>query len=126
VDLLLSAAPYAAPLARLTRVRSAGITDLRHGLGPEVGLPSGPHASIRCWAVAGALGSSTTGLSPQVLGDGLVRLPSALGQHRDPARHLPFAPERQWIAQGVGHLHLLSSPAVAGQLERWLREGAPL
>jgi pimeloyl-ACP methyl ester carboxylesterase len=46
IDLLLDAAPYAAPLARLGRVRSAGITDLRHGLPPDVGLPEGP----RCWA----------------------------------------------------------------------------
>lgn len=31
IDLLLQAAPYTAPFARLGRVRSAGITDLRHG-----------------------------------------------------------------------------------------------
>ena len=31
VDLLLGATPYAAPFARLGKVRSAGITDLRHG-----------------------------------------------------------------------------------------------
>ena len=31
IDLLLHATPYTAPFARLGRVRSAGITDLRHG-----------------------------------------------------------------------------------------------
>ncbi|MCU0775556.1 MAG: GPI inositol-deacylase, partial [Ideonella sp.] len=31
VDILLGATPYAAPLSRLGKVRSAGITDLRHG-----------------------------------------------------------------------------------------------
>ncbi|MGZ5268786.1 MAG: PGAP1-like alpha/beta domain-containing protein, partial [Caldimonas sp.] len=31
VDLVLEATPYAAPFARLGKVRSAGITDLRHG-----------------------------------------------------------------------------------------------
>ena len=31
VDLLLGATPYAAPFARLGKLRSAGITDLRHG-----------------------------------------------------------------------------------------------
>ena len=31
VDLVLGATPYAAPFARLGQVRSAGITDLRHG-----------------------------------------------------------------------------------------------
>lgn len=50
----------------------------------------------------------------------LVRLNSALGRHRDPARRLPFAPERQWVAEGVGHLDLLSSRAVARQLLDWL------
>lgn len=119
VDLLLDAAPYAAPLARLGRVRSAGITDLRHGLGADVGLPPG----VRCWAVAGTLGPGPEGLQPQLLGDGLVRLSSALGQHRDPARRLPFAPERQWVAKGVGHLDLLSSKAVGNRVEAWLRAG---
>jgi pimeloyl-ACP methyl ester carboxylesterase len=31
VDIVLGATPYAAPFARLGKVRSAGITDLRHG-----------------------------------------------------------------------------------------------
>ena len=120
VDLLLASAPYAAPLARLGRIRSAGITDLRHGLGPEVGLPPAPPQGPRCWAVAGTLGDDPASLKPRMLGDGLVRLPSALGQHRDPARRLPFPPERQWVARGVGHLDLLSSKAVANKVEAWL------
>jgi len=117
IDLLLDAAPYAAPLARLGRVRSAGITDLRHGLPPDVGLPEGP----RCWAIAGTLGDDPNALKPKLVGDGWVRLPSALGHHRDPARRLPFPPERQWIAKGVGHLDLLSSKAVGNKVEGWLR-----
>jgi hypothetical protein len=120
VDLLLDAAPYAAPLARLGRVRSAGITDLRHGLGPEVGLPT----EVRCWAIAGTLGADPDALPPKLLGDGLVRLPSALGQHRDPARRLPFPPERQWVAAGVGHLDLLSSKAVGNRVAAWLQAAA--
>lgn len=31
VDIVLGASPYTAPFARLGRIRSAGITDLRHG-----------------------------------------------------------------------------------------------
>ena len=31
IDMLLGATPYAAPFARLGKLRSAGITDLRHG-----------------------------------------------------------------------------------------------
>jgi hypothetical protein len=117
IDLLLGAAPYAAPLARLGRLRSAGITDLRHGLGPDVGLPRGP----RCWAIAGTLKAEPGAVPSRWLGDGLVRLSSALGQHPEPSRQLPFAPERQWVASGVGHLALLSSRAVGNRLEAWLR-----
>ncbi|WP_374658805.1 esterase/lipase family protein [Inhella sp.] len=121
IDLLLGAAPYAAPLARLGKVRSRGITDLRHGLPPEVGLPDGP-GGPRCWAMAGAIGQEASCLPPRLLGDGLVRVASGLGQHADPARHLPYPAERRWVAQGVGHLDLLSSRAVARRLLEWLGE----
>ncbi|OYU71815.1 MAG: permease [Burkholderiales bacterium PBB5] len=143
VDLLLSALPYAAPLARVGQVRSAGITDLRHGrvldddlpratggqpdrgadnpLPVAVPLPAGP----RCWALASRLAEAApTGragaLKDQWLGDGLVPVDSALGRHADPARQLAFAPEHQALIDGVGHLDLLSHPAVADQLRRWL------
>ena len=65
-------------------------------------------------------GKGARGLAPHVLGDGLVRLNSALGRHRDPARRLPFPEAHQWVAEGVGHLDLLSSRAVARQLCAWL------
>ncbi|MDP2007756.1 MAG: alpha/beta hydrolase [Rubrivivax sp.] len=125
VDLLLGAAPYAAPLARLGRVRSAGITDLRHGLsGPHhtpLPLPAGP----RCYAVAATLGEGSGALKGRLFGDGLVPVESALGHHRDAAHTLAFPAERQWVAHQTGHLDLLSSPAVAAQLQQWLCPGAP-
>jgi hypothetical protein len=57
----------------------------------------------------------------QLWGDGLVPVPSALGQHSNPARSLTFAPERQWLASGMGHMALLHHPDVTAQLLRWLR-----
>ncbi len=123
VDLLLGAAPYAAPLARLGRVRSAGITDLRHGLsGPHHGplpLPAGP----RCWAVAASLGEGHGALKGRLLGDGLVPVDSALGRHRDPAHTLAFASDRLCTVHTTGHLELLDSPVVATQLRQWLVPG---
>jgi PGAP1-like protein len=120
VDVLLGAAPYAAPLARLGRVRSAGITDLRHGLsGPHhtpLPLPVGP----RCWAVAATLGEGTGALKGRLFGDGLVPVDSALGRHRDAAHTLSFASDRQCVAHQTGHLDLLDSAAVASQLRLWL------
>jgi hypothetical protein len=115
-------------------LRSAGITDLRHGflvdedwLGRDrfsrgashqqiVPLPEG----MRCYALAGSLGAGGGGLKDQVLGDGLVPLDSALGRHKEPARTLAFAPEHQWVGSGLNHLALLSDAGVAEQLRRWL------
>ena len=134
IDVLLGATPYAAPFARLGQVRSAGITDLRHGnlldadwrgsdrfaRGADqrrvVALPDGP----RCWAIAASLAPVAGSFKERALGDGLVPLASALGRHRDPARTLAFAPERQWIAQGVGHLGLLGDAGVYAMLRRCL------
>ncbi|MBA4176158.1 MAG: permease [Leptothrix sp. (in: Bacteria)] len=124
VDLLLGAAPYAAPLARLGRVRSAGITDLRHGLsGPgqaPLPLPAGP----RCWAVAATLGEGSGALKGRLLGDGLVTVDSALGRHRDPSHALALPADHVCVVPATGHLDLLSSPAVATQLQCWLAAAA--
>lgn len=135
VDRLLMATPYTAPFARLGKLRSAGITDLRHGnlldedwAGADrftrhadhrrpVPLPAG----VNCCAVAASIGQRAGDLKDRALGDGLVPVASALGQHRDPARRLAFAPDRQLTVQGVGHLGLLDDPQVAAQLLLWLR-----
>jgi pimeloyl-ACP methyl ester carboxylesterase len=128
VDVLLGAAPYAAPLARLGKMRSAGINDLRHGnivngsgdgsARPDtLPLPT----TARCHAVAGSLGAEAGGVKEHLLGDGLVPVASALGQHREPARRLAFDRERQAVVQGTGHLDLLSSAAVFDALRTWLR-----
>lgn len=130
----LARIPYAAPFARLGRMRSAGITDLRHGnlldedwhgrdrferagdLRRIVPLPAG----VECYAVAAARGRRPGGLGARVWGDGLVPLHSALGQHADAERCLAIPPERRWIAWGTSHLALLSSRDVYTRLREWL------
>ncbi len=130
IDVLLGLSAYSAPLARLGQIRSAGVTDLRHGSlldedwqgrdrfarGPErprrVPLPEG----VRCHAIA-----ATRSLDPKVDGgDGMVLLSSALGRHPDPERHLAFPDDRQWVARGLGHLDLLDHPGVYEQIRSWL------
>jgi pimeloyl-ACP methyl ester carboxylesterase len=136
VDLLLGTTSYTAPMARLGKVRSAGITDLRHGylvdedwVGRDrfarvtdrrhhLPLPDG----VRCFAAAATLGSQDGDLKDRLLGDGLVPLDSALGRHHDPARSLAFAKDRQWVGYGMNHLDLLSRPEVYAQLRTWLQE----
>jgi pimeloyl-ACP methyl ester carboxylesterase len=131
LERLLAALPYAAPLARLGQIRSAGITDLRLGHITEaassdaqgrrhwdrVPLPG----NTRCYAVAASLGPAPSSLKSRLLGDGLVPVASALGRHREAARSLDFAPERQAVVYRTGHLELLSSPEVLDLLRGWLR-----
>jgi pimeloyl-ACP methyl ester carboxylesterase len=107
VDNLLSALPYAAPFARLGKLRSHGINDLRLGLPATMALPE----QIRCIAIAGGLGPVNS-LSSRLLGDGLVSVNSAFGRHRNAAKSLKLAAEQCILVPGVGHLDLLSSQAV--------------
>jgi alpha-beta hydrolase superfamily lysophospholipase len=134
IDLLLAASPYTAAFTRLSRLRSAGITDLRHGsvldsdwrgrdrFGCRADLrqPQPLPAAVPCFAIAGSLSKATPRNGRAARSDGLVPVASALGRHRDPRRDLGFAPRRQWVAYGTGHLDLLSSLAVHRQLQRWL------
>lgn len=120
-----------APLARLGRLRSAGVTDLRYGnvldahwaerdrFHPHddprarLDLPEG----VRCFALAGTL-SAAPGAS--LRSDGLVPVDSALGRHESDALRLEFPPEHQAILYGKGHLDLIDAPEVIDQLTRWL------
>jgi hypothetical protein len=127
---LLGAAPYAAPLARLGKVRSAGIHDFRFGnvlrrptdddgepgQADPVALPGG----TRCFAVAASLSRTAGSPKADLLGDGLVPVASALGQHDNPALSLAFDPAHRAVVYDTGHLGLLSSPEVAALLARWL------
>ena len=129
IDLLLGAAPYAAPLARLGKVRSAGINDLR--LGNILAAPSGDGDTqrcdpvdlpqgTRCFALAASLGPATPNLKSRLLGDGLVPVASALGQHHEQERQLAFAADHQAVVHDTNHLDLLSSAEVYRLLQQWL------
>ncbi len=116
VDVLLGATPYTAPLAKLGQLRSAGITDLRHGLGQSLPLPQG----VSCYAVAATTAGRRSALADRLVGDGLVPLRSALGQHDDASRTLAFPPAAQRIVYRTNHMQLLESAEVAEQLVNWL------
>jgi pimeloyl-ACP methyl ester carboxylesterase len=134
LDMLLGSNPYSAPLARLGKIRSAGITDLRFGnLVDEdwnkrdrfersgdsrvaVPLPKG----VACYAIAATTGTTAGDLSDLLIGDGIVPLASALGRHTNPKLVMKFDESRQWVAYGTNHLDLLSRPEVYAQIKRWL------
>ena len=131
---VLGKTPYIAPLERLGRIRSAGITDLRHGSvhdedwhgrdrfahGKDPRRPLPLPRGVRCYAIAGTVGSTETPLRDQVLGDGLVPVPSALGQHRDARFTLAFPKSHQWIAADTSHFDLLGRADVYGRIRKWL------
>jgi pimeloyl-ACP methyl ester carboxylesterase len=134
VDVLLGSTSYTAPFAKLGQLRSAGITDLRWGnvldadwqghdrfhRKPDsrvhVPLPEG----VACYAVAATMAAKRSNLANRLIGDGLVPLHSALGEHDDAQRNLAFAKTSQCIAYRTGHMALLSCPEVTRQMVHWL------
>jgi len=134
LDVILDSTPYTKPFTALGQLRSAGITDLRYGSvlhedwqghcrfhrKPDdrqvVPLPE----FVNCYTVAGTKADKRSLLADRVIGDGIVPLRSALGQHDDSSRTLAFAELSQWIAYGTSHLELLSSPEVSKQVVHWL------
>jgi len=134
VDVLLGATAYSAPLARLGKIRSAGITDLRFGtlldddwIGRDrfardkdrrarVPLPE----DVACFAIAGSTARKAGNRSDRRIGDGIVPLASALGRHANPALSLRFDDARTWVAHGTNHLDLLSRRAVYARIKDWL------
>ncbi|HEY4057101.1 MAG TPA: alpha/beta hydrolase [Kofleriaceae bacterium] len=130
---VLSISPYAAPIARLGGLRSAGVTDLRfgnvrdedwndvdgaHRHDPRALLPLPP--TVKSYAVAATLGNAVGDAIDRLRGDGMVPVASALGQHDDPAFALAFPPQHTQVVTKTGHLDLLDSVAVYDQLARWL------
>ena len=130
LDALLGATRYSAPFARIGKLRSAGITDLRYGRvlaappgdrfqrGPDRRPPLALPEGVACYAIAASLSPAPAALADETLGDGLVPLASALGRHPDPARRLAFAGTE--TLHGTGHFALLHHPEVARALTGWL------
>lgn len=132
----LGALPFASALSRLGKSRSAGITDLRHGnLVDEdwqhsdrflrqadsrrpVPLPPG----VAVYAAAALRGDARQPVRNTLLGDGLVPLASALGEHPDPAHDLGIPDAQRWIGHGRDHFDLLHDDALQAQVAAWLAQ----
>jgi hypothetical protein len=128
---LLGASRYSAPFARLGKLRSAGVTDLRfgnvldeHWEGRDRFAPGRDTRSalalpdaVACYAVAATTATEPAATLP---GDGLVSVDSALGRHARAELTLAFPESHQWIGFGMGHLDLISRPEVYDTIRRWL------
>jgi pimeloyl-ACP methyl ester carboxylesterase len=125
----LARLPETRPVARIVNGRSVGIKDLRYGACVEEDwcdcdadelltdrcndVPFLPHATF--YFVAATL----DGVSGELLGDLLVRYPSAAGAGRK--RRIPFALEDGHHLRGLTHFDLLNHPAVYEQMRAWLQ-----
>lgn len=135
LDTLLGLSPYSRPFTRLGRVRSHGITDLRFGIvleqdwgardryapmrkDPRTPLPL--PARVECYTAAALSAEHDEALSARLLGDGLVPLASALGEHQDERFALGFPRGHRWVGENLSHFDLVSSPRVLAQVARWL------
>ena len=138
-NVILDRSPYTAAFARLAKIRSAGITDLRHASVVDAdwhqqnrfakSARSKPHdlplpAGVTCYAMAASMGEKSGTLKGRMLGDGLVPLPSALGQHADGRRNLAFPKSRQWVGYEMNHMDLLDRQHVYRRIRKWLLEDA--
>ncbi len=138
VDALLGSTPYSRPFSRLTKLRSAGINDLRHGHLRDADWAQAPKhparvaghsavplpAGIGFYAVAATLAKSAAGASARLVGDGLVPVASALGQGLRNADSLVFSKGAQWVVHGTNHMELLRSQRVTRKLRAWLAAGS--
>ena len=134
VDVLLGSSRFSAPSARLAQLRSAGITDLRYGFlteqdwqghdrfrrRPDRRTPTPLPIGVACYAIAASMASKRSPLSDRLIGDGLVPLKSALGQHDDKALDLNIPKSHQHIFYKTNHMALLNSPEVMQILVQWM------
>jgi hypothetical protein len=144
VDGVLGSNIVTRPFAKIGQVRSAGITDLRHGnvlqadwhgadrfeRAPDGRQPLPLPAGVACFAVAASTSREPPGareaatfksmLAQELWGDGLVPVHSALGLHADGSHSLRFAPERLATVWQTDHLALLTSADVQRRLRQWL------
>ncbi len=109
----LGLTPESAPFGRLLAYRSAGILDLGSGLPPDVrNLPQ-----ARYHLVAATVAASHRHPVSEVLGDLLVRYPSATGRLRAGEELFPGA---DVLHVKGDHFDLLDHPEVHAALRRWL------
>lgn len=137
VDVILGSTPYTKPYAKLGQVRSSGITDLRYGnvvdedwldhnrfqRKPDNRQHTALPDAVNCFTVAATAATHRCSLADRLVGDGLVPLKSALGQHDNRLRTLAFPKSSRCIAYSMNHMELLSKPEITQQMLFWLTDG---
>ena len=140
IDTMLDSNRVTKPFAAVGQIRSSGITDLRYGhvltsswevdgreldrfeRTPDSRQPLPLPSGVNCFTVAATTSGEANPLKDKLIGDGLVPLFSALGQHDEALHCLNFSPENQWTAYCMSHMALLARPEVTTQIVRWLNK----
>jgi pimeloyl-ACP methyl ester carboxylesterase len=135
VEILMGISRYTAPLARLGRIRSAGVQDLRYGniVDEDWQGKRGDHAhdprrfvplpaGVKCYAIAATRRAKSAGRRHLLPGDGLVPVDSALGQHQNPVLELAIPESRRFTVHGLNHFDLRTSRKVYDRIRLWLSE----
>ena len=132
LDAALQSNQYVEPLL-FGRHRSVGIKDLRHGnlldedwqgegaidSPADLRRPVPLIPDVDYYFVAATVGRDENGLSGQLLGDLLVRLGSATGQHSNELQQISVKPENCRVFFEMNHFGLLNEERVHQQLMDW-------
>ena len=129
--------PFAGVVARLGDLRSAGIIDLRWGSIRDDDwehLKSGRRgdfsdnrrpaplpSNIKAYFIAGTIERENMhSKTREAVGDYLVSVKSALGEHANPEYQLNVPQDRKVVLYGVDHMQLQYSQRVVDQVLTWL------
>jgi pimeloyl-ACP methyl ester carboxylesterase len=129
--------PFAGTVARLGDLRSAGIIDLRWGSirdddwehqrsgrrgdFDDNRRPAPLPSNIKAYFVAGTIERENMhSRARETVGDYLVSVKSALGEHVNPEYQLNVPPERKVVLYGVDHMQIQYSQRVIDHVLKWL------
>lgn len=132
--------PFASVLAQLGNLRSAGIIDLRHGsvrdddwehLEARIGQmddcrkPAPLPSRINTYLIAGTLErESSSSKTLEAIGDYLVSVKSALGDHPHPQFRLKVPEDHKAVFYGLNHMEIQYHPKVREQIIAWVYSDA--
>ena len=136
IDTILDATAFSAPLSRLGKIRSSGVTDLRFGnvvdadwqgrcrfeLSGDNRVPVPLPEGVECYSIAATRGKKSSVVSDSLVGDGLVTINSAMGRHKKEELNLSFPRTHQWVGRNITHFGLLGHPDVYQTLKGWLAD----
>ena len=132
--------PIVKLFVHLVNIRSNGILDLRHGsvrdddwehhdmrIGSmdDSRKPAPIPSHIKAFLVAGTLEyENKTHRALKILGDYLVSVESALGEHPNPRFYLKVPDAHKAVFYGLNHFEIQYHPSVAEQVAHWLYPAA--